>query len=221
MPRKARVVLPGTAHHVIQRGNYQQVVFQREADFRTYLYLIANNAAQHQIKIHAFCLMSNHVHFIVTPADKNNLAEFFRIVHVRYSHYKNLQWQRSGQLWQGRFYSCVLSETHLLRAVRYVEMNPVRAKLVQYPWEYFWSSSRQHLEIEASPIVPTDLPDDFLKLNVNHGNWRQYLMEDDAEMIKEMRENTKKGLAVGPADFITQMENRFGISLRKQKPGRK
>ncbi len=101
--------------------------------------------------------MGNHVHFIVTPAKKNGLAELFKTVHVRYSQYKNLEKRKTGHLWQGRFYSCVLGQTHLLRAVRYVEMNPVRAKIVKNPWDYLWSSTQQHLKMEYSPIIKTEL----------------------------------------------------------------
>jgi len=220
MPRKARIVLPGIAHHVVQRGNYQQKVFEQDRDFKTYAYLIKQYAMDHQLQIHAYCLMFNHVHFIITPSQKHSLAELFRSVHVRYSQYKNLQWGKLGQLWQGRYFSCVLSQTHLLRAIRYVEMNPVRAQLVKNPCDYVWSSARQHLRIEKSPIIKTDFHEECLRLGLDYKNWDEYLLNNDQEMIKQIRSNTKKGLAVGDENFITQMESRFGVILRRRKPGR-
>lgn len=220
MPRKARVVLPGIAHHVVQRGNYQQNVFEHDRDFKTYSYLVKQYALDHHLKIHAYCLMSNHVHFIITPPEKPSLGELFRSVHVRYSQYKNLQWGKLGQLWQGRYFSCVLGTTHLLRAIRYVEMNPVRAKLVKDPWDYIWSSARQHFNLEKFPIIETDIHHDCLQLGFDDRNWDQYLTAADPEMTQLMRTHTKKGLAVGDERFINHLELKFGVVLRKMKPGR-
>ncbi len=220
MPRRARVVVPEMAHHVIQRGNYQQYIFENDEDFRTYLYLVNEYSQQHQVKIHAYCLMNNHVHFILTPEDQNGLAEIFRNVHTRFSQYKNLQKRRLGHLWQGRFYSCVLSRTHVLRAIRYVEMNPVRAKMVKKPWEYIWSSTRQHLKQEQSAIIKTDFHGCCLDMGLNHKNWKEYLLNEDNEMITEMRNKTQKGLAIGDKNFITTIEKRFGIVLSERKVGR-
>ena len=153
MPRKARVVVPNIAHHIIQRGNYQQYVFEKDEDYRLYLYLMKEAANKYAVRVHAYCLMGNHIHFIVTPTDVRGLSELFKIVHLRYSQYKNVEKRKLGHLWQGRFYSCILGDTHLLRAIRYVEMNPVRARMVKEPWDYIWSSTRQHIKKEKSPIV--------------------------------------------------------------------
>jgi len=220
MPRRARVVIPNIAHHAIQRGNYQQYVFEKEEDFRTYLYLISQYSKIHQLKIHAFCLMNNHVHFIITPTDQNGLAELFKSVHARYSQYKNLQKRRLGHLWQGRFYSCMLSDQHLLRAIRYVEMNPVRAKMVRKPWDYVWSSTRQHLKMERKPIIETVLHDQSKEGGLNWSNWKEYLLLDDFEMTKDIRNKTQKGLALGSLDFIIGLEKKLGVDLRELKAGR-
>jgi putative transposase len=220
MPRRARIVIPHQAHHIIQRGNYQQYVFEKDADFRTYLYLMKEYSEKYQLKIHAFCLMGNHVHFIVTPVEESGLSETFRNVHARFSQYKNIEKRRLGHLWQGRFYSCVLSETHLFRAIRYVEMNPVRARMVKYAWDYPWSSTRQHLGLERSPIIRTMFHESYVELGVNIQNWKTYLTEDDPEMIKEMRKKTQKGLAIGRTDFIIKMEEKFNVILQELKAGR-
>ncbi len=220
MPRKARVVVPNTAHHVIQRGNYQQYVFEKPKDFQHYLYWIAKYAKEYNVKIHAYCLMSNHVHFIVTPGDQNGMALMFKNVHMCYAQYKNVERKRLGHLWQGRFYSCVLSRTHLLRVIRYVEMNPVRAKMVKHPWEYVWSSTRQHIKSERMPIVRTEFHRDCDEAGLNFRNWKKYLIEKDFEMEQEIRNKTQKGLVIGSLDFIIKLEEKLGIVLRELKAGR-
>jgi putative transposase len=220
MPRKARIVLPNLAHHVTQRGNYQQNIFEKDDDFRIYLYLIKEYALKYRIKIHAFCLMSNHVHFILTPKNEKGLAELFKIAHMRFSQYKNLEKRKVGHLWQGRFYSCVLSQAHLFRAVRYVEMNPVRANMVRKPWDYNWSSARQHLKLEKSPIIETDFHECLINAGLGYKNWREYLLEGDVEMLNEIRNKTQKGLVIGETDFIIKLERKLGIILRELKAGR-
>ncbi len=220
MPRKARVIAPHLAHHVIQRGNYQQYVFDKPEDFRKYLYWIVEYSKQYGLKIHAYCLMGNHVHFIITPSSEVGLARMFNTVHLRYAQYKNVERRRLGHLWQGRFYSCILSRTHLLRAIRYVEMNPVRAKMVEKPWEYIWSSARQHIKKEKMPIVRTDIHQDCTNAGLNFRNWKKYLLEEDFEMTEEMRIKTQKGLAIGTVNFITTLEDKMNVVLRELKVGR-
>ena len=133
MPRNARVVWPGLPYHVTQRGTNGQTVFYSVADRKTYLYLLRANLEDCNVRILAFCLMSNHVHWIIVPGTEDSLARLFRRVHGRYAQYLNARRQRNGHLWQNRFYSCPLGETHLWTALRYVELNPVRAGLVEAP----------------------------------------------------------------------------------------
>lgn len=220
MPRRARVIVPETAHHVIQRGNYQQYIFEKVEDYRTYLYLIHKYSCKFAVTTHAYCIMGNHVHFIVSPKEHNGLAELFQMVNMRFSQYKNIEKQRQGHLWQGRFYSCVLGRTHLLRAIRYVEMNPVRARMVKKPWDYLWSSTRQHIRMEQSPILKTDFNQICRDVGLNHNNWQGYLLDSDEEMIQEMRSKTPKGLAIGEEDFILTLEKKLGVVLRALKAGR-
>jgi len=220
MPRKCRVIIPNQAHHIIQRGNYRQYVFENAEDFRVYLYLIRQYSEVYQTKVHSYCLMSNHIHFISTPAEESGLSKMFKNVHMRYSQYKNLEKRRLGHLWQGRFHSCVLSESHLIRAIRYVEMNPVRAKMVRNPWDYVWSSTRQHLRVERNPIVETAFHDLCVQEGLSWRNWKQYLLEDDKDMTREIRIKTQKGLVIGSIEFIMALEKKMGIVLRELKAGR-
>jgi len=154
MPRRARVVFEGVGHHITQRGNYRQNVFEDDSDKRKYVEFIREYSEKYGMKIYAYCLMSNHVHFIAAPVKEDSLAMTFKYANMRYSSYFNRKNKRSGHLWQGRFYSCPLHFEHALEALRYVERNPVRAKMVELPWEYEWSSAREHVgfnvEIDTS-----------------------------------------------------------------------
>ena len=149
MPRRARVVFEGVVHHITQRGNYRQNVFEDDSDKRKYVEFIREYSEKYGMKIYAYCLMSNHVHFIAAPVKEDSLAMTFKYANMRYSSYFNKKNKRSGHLWQGRFYSCPLHFEHSLEALRYVERNPVRAKMVELPWEYRWSSAREHVGLAS------------------------------------------------------------------------
>ena len=178
MPRQPRVVIKGMPHHVTQRGNYQQMVFENHEDFRKYCCLAATYADEYGIEIMAYCLMSNHVHFIVIPLSKDSLARFFGLIQTRYSQYKNKQKEKKGHLWQGRFYSNALDNVHLLRAIRYVERNPVQAQIVEHAWDYVWSSARYHTGMDKDPIIKTVGTQKIVELT-RYKNWEEYLQEED------------------------------------------
>ena len=128
MPRSARFVAPGVAHHITQRGTDRQLVFHCRADRLTYLRLLRQQAALGGLPILAYCLMSNHIHLIAAPLEAESLAAVMQRVHGRYAQYLNARRGRCGHLWQNRFSSCALGPSHLWAALRYVEMNPVRAR---------------------------------------------------------------------------------------------
>ena len=140
MPRIARIVAVGLPHHITQRGNYNQNVFLDDNDRKRYAYWIQEYSAKYGLSILSFCLMQNHVHFIVIPNRGDLLAKTLNAAHMRYSQYFNKKMRAKGHLWQGRFYSCVLDEVHLIAAARYIERNPVRANIVRKPWEWKWSA---------------------------------------------------------------------------------
>ncbi|MFA7428087.1 transposase [Mesotoga sp.] len=149
MPRHARVVFEGVAHHITQRGNYRQNIFEDDSDRKRYLQLVGEYSEKYKTKIFAYCLMTNHVHFIAAPMTPDSLALTFKYANMRYSKYFNFKNKRSGHLWQARFYSCPLFGNHAIEAVRYVERNPVRANLVGIPWEYEWSSAAEHVGLSV------------------------------------------------------------------------
>jgi putative transposase len=150
MPRQARVVAPGLPHHVTQRGNYRQEVFANDGDYLSYAALINEYCKKYSVDVLAYCLMSNHVHFVVIPAAADSLAKTFRIVHTRHAKWLNKKRDVKGHLWQGRFFSSVLDEAYLYAAVRYVETNPVRAGRVASAWQYRWSSAHAHRDREIT-----------------------------------------------------------------------
>jgi len=149
MPRHARVVFEGVAHHITQRGNYRQSIFEDDADRKKYLQLVGEYSEKYKTKIFAYCLMTNHVHFIAAPMKPDSLALTFKYANMRYSKYFNFKNKKSGHLWQARFYSCPLYGNHAIEAVRYVERNPARANLVGLPWEYEWSSAAEHVGLSV------------------------------------------------------------------------
>ena len=145
MPRQSRLVIPDIPHHIVQRGNYKQEIFQRESDFKIYCQWFKEYSEKYCLETYAYCLMTNHVHFIVVPRTEDGLARVFNTLHMRYAQYINKRKGVTGHLWQGRFFSCLLDETHLYRAIRYVERNPVRAKMTSEAWGYKWSSASEHI----------------------------------------------------------------------------
>ena len=156
MPRSARVVFEGVVHHITQRGNYRQNIFEDSADRKKYIEFVSEYSRKYQMKIYAYCLMTNHVHFLAAPLRRDSLAMTFKYANMRYSSYFNKKNRRSGHLWQGRFYSCPLHHDHALEALRYVERNPVRAKMVRLPWEYEWSSAREHVGFIAEEGISSE-----------------------------------------------------------------
>ncbi|HEY0313420.1 MAG TPA: transposase [Allosphingosinicella sp.] len=145
MPRPARLVVRDQPHHVTQRGNRRQRTFFREEDYALYLSLLRHACAKTGTDVWAWCLMPNHVHLILVPAREDALAAALGPLHRRYSIEVNHREGWSGHLWQSRFASFPLDEAHLYACLRYVELNPVRAGLVERPEDWPWSSARGHL----------------------------------------------------------------------------
>lgn len=219
MPRRPRFVCEGEPHHVTQRGNYQQYILESDEDFRKYSYLVAEYAPKYGIAIWAYCLMNNHVHFIVVPRSKSGFSRFFNVVHMLYSQYKNLTRHRKGHLWQSRFFSSVLDSQYLVEAVKYVEQNPVRARMVNKPWEYIWSSARAHVMGDNVDIIKIMPGDHILKFS-NKKTWKEYLEIADEKTNEIIRKKTAKGYALGSEAFIEKLEQKTGIQLKQKTPGR-
>lgn len=217
MPRIARIVVPEYPHHIIQRGNRRLDVFFSDDDRLIYVDLLKKACMKYGVKIWAYCLMTNHTHFIAVPEKADSLGRCFADAHVRYTRLINKREGWKGHLWQARFGSSVLDERYLLAAIRYVERNPVRAGIVNKPWEYVWSSAGWHTgKVETDPLVTGD---EVLTQLV--GEWGEYLQqEDDTRAVDMLRREVVSNRPVGEKSFIEKLEKRFGSSLLRQKVGR-
>ncbi|MDP3480899.1 MAG: transposase [Desulfoprunum sp.] len=154
MPRRPRIIIPGNPVHVIQRGNNRQACFYAEEDCLLYLDWLKEYAINAGCALHAYVLMTNHVHLLLTPAEQGSPAMLMKSLGQRYVQYVNRTYRRSGTLWEGRFRSCMAQqENYLLLCHRYIELNPVRAGIVAHPGEYRWSSYRGNAQGESSNIL--------------------------------------------------------------------
>ena len=216
MPRIARVVVPGIPHHITQRGNRRQRVFFRESDYRAYKTVLARYCKQEEVDIWAYCLMPNHVHLILVPRTKYGLRRSLAETHRRYSHVINTREGWTGYLWQGRFESYPMDETHLYRAVRYVELNPVEAGICQRPEEWPWSSTRAHLNNRTDGLVE---PEPMLK---REPDWRSYLATGMTREENDLIElHGRTGRPLGSRSFVEDLEVALGRRLLPRKPGPK
>lgn len=153
MPRRARVSLPGFSLHLIQRGNNPSACFYTDEDYLFYVDVLVEQAKKHGCAIHAWCLMTNHVHLLVTPNCHDSAGLMMKGLGQRYVQYVNRTYRRSGTLWEGRFRSCLMQEeAYVLACYRYIEMNPIRAGMVEHPAEYRWSSYRTNAQGEPSVV---------------------------------------------------------------------
>jgi putative transposase len=206
-------VWPELAYHITQRGTNRQKVFFSTTDRKVYLDLLGQNRAGCGVRILAYCLMTNHVHLIAVPERPESLAVLFRRTHGRYAQYLNARLQRSGHLWQNRFYSCAVERGHLGFALRYVEMNPVRALIEKAPECYRWSSAKSHLSgSDASGVLDLD----FWRQWGGAEQWRDMLAtREDMLELERLRRCTYGGRPCGSEEFLRQMEERFGRVWRR------
>ena len=215
MSRLPRVVIPGIPHHVTQRGNNRAKTFFEEGDYALYLDLLAVSAERAQAEVWAYCLMPNHVHIILVPSDEYGLSRTFGELHRRSTGYINARRRTTGHLWQGRFGSVAMDEEHLYHALRYVSLNPVRARLVAKPEDWRWSSVRAHFA-KTDDAVVTVAP-----ALERVGDFRAFLSEefDHALSYAALRRAESVGRPVGSTEWLQDMEMRTGRTLAAGKRG--
>ncbi|HWZ34080.1 MAG TPA: transposase [Bryobacteraceae bacterium] len=214
MPRNARCVYPDLPYHVTQRGTNRQTVFQSAGDRRAYLGLVRQNLEDAGVRVLAYCLMTNHVHWVVVPDREDSLATLFRRVHGRYAQAWNARRQRSGHVWQNRFFSCPLEEGRLWIALRYVEQNPVRALLARIPEDYEWSSARMHLTGQRDRSGVLDV--DFWRRSGGMETWREmHASAEDPVTTQLLRRCTYAGRPFGAEEFLGRIESKFGRKWRR------
>jgi len=209
MARLPRVVIPGIPHHVTQRGNRRERTFFEDGDFALYLDLLADAAQRANVAIWSYCLMPNHVHIVAVPSDPDGLWRTFRRLHRDYTGFINARMRATGHLWQGRYGSVAMDEAHFVTALRYVALNPVRARLVQRPEDWQWSSTRALIAGEDDGVVTVAPALERV------GDFAAFLGKefDEALSYAALRKAESVGRPVGSPEWLADMETRTGLTL--------
>lgn len=215
MSRMARVIVPQLPHHVTQRGNRREPIFFEEGDQDIYCDLLAEHTRKCHVEVWAYCLMPNHVHLVLTPNEQTGLARAIGAAHRRYTHFVNARGRWTGHLFQSRFASVVMDEAHLAAAVRYVSLNPVRARLVARAEDWPWSSVRAHLKGESDGLV------DVRPVLSRFADFAGLLGCKTEAGFDGLRAAEGTGRPLGNAGFIAGLERILGRSLARRAPGRK
>lgn len=218
MPRLARIAVVNVAHHVTQRGNARQFILANDDERTVYLNLLRKYAELCELSLLGYCLMSNHVHLLVVPRKDDSLARALKQTHGRYASYWNATHRSSGHVWQGRFYSCPLDESHLWLALRYVELNPVRAAMVSRAELWPWSSAAAHCGDTEKQI---GLELSAWNRRWSKESWQQYLTTGERqEELAAIRRCTHNGRPLGAESFVRSLEESTQRRLLPQKGGR-
>lgn len=213
MARLPRFVIPGQPQHLIVRGNNRSDIFRVDADYQFYLDKLQLACERHDCKIHAYVLMSNHVHLLVTPQKEEGLSKLMQMLGRYYVQYYNYTYQRTGTLWEGRYKSTLIdSETYLLTCMRYIELNPVRAGMVAHPSEYPWSSYCCNALGQANELVVPHI--EFMRLGLSaderQAEYRQLYKHHISETnINDIREATNKAWVLGSDRFKHRIQKKL------------
>ena len=224
MPRRPRIHLPGIPQHVIQRGVDRQPVFFSDEDCQFYLDWLGEYLQKRHIELHAYCLMTNHVHLLLSSPSADALGGLMQDLGRRYVQYINRTYRRSGGLWQGRYKaSFVQSESYLLSCMRYVELNPVRAGMVVAPGDYRWSSYRANAIGVSDRLVTPHI--EYLALGaapeVREQSYRHlFVTEVDDPAWNLIRQATQQGVLVADSRFADIIEQRLGAAVKPRPQGR-
>ena len=214
MARLPRLYLPGCAQHVIQRGNNREACFDDKADYKAYLSFLKDAAGQYNVAVHAFVLMTNHVHLLVTPADETGVSRMMQAQGRKYVRYFNFKHHRTGTLWEGRYKSTLVdAASYLLTVYRYIELNPVRAGMVSHAAEYPWSSYQGNAVGKSIQLLtPHALYCQLGKSGAERqGAYRAIFQGSMPELtLAAIREATNKAWVLGDERFKAQIQARSG-----------
>ncbi len=223
MARKPRLYIPGCSHHVIQRGNNREACFYDESDYKVYLDILKESSFKHNVAVHAFVLMTNHVHLLVNPSCENGVSKMMQSIGRSYVGYFNYTYGRSGTLWEGRYKSTLVdSEKYMLTVSRYIELNPVRAAMVSHASEYPWSSYHGNAlgkEIELLKQYQAYLQLGTTKQERICAYCELFKGHMSQKTIDEINESTIKGWVLGDARFKEQIELYTGVSAKPRQRG--
>src|SRR5947207_9395233 len=213
MARLARVVATGLPHHVTQRGNRRQRVFFDDDDYRVYRALLAEGCRAAGVEVWAWCLMPNHVHLILVPSDPDGLRRALARVHRSYAGTIQARRKRTGHFWQGRFGAVAMDDEHLAAALRYVSLNPVRARLVERAQDWRWSSTRAHLRGKDDGITA------LTPIRERFPHFADLLArEPEADLFARLRAAESIGRPLGNDRFLSRLER---LTRRALKPGKR
>ncbi len=224
MPRRARLSLPGIPWHIIQRGNNRSVCFYAEEDYRRYIDDLTEQSRRFGCTVHAYALMTNHVHLLLTPARTDSAGQLMKHLGQRYVQYVNRAYRRSGTLWEGRFRSCLTqSEDYLLACYRYIELNPVRAGMVRHPRDYRWSSFHANGDGKRDALVVPH--EQYLLLGHGEESRREayralFKAHLDPEVIAQIRSATNGNVVLGNKRFEEQIAKMLKRRVTRGKAGR-
>ena len=224
MARLPRISPTGIPVHVIQRGNNHQACFLSDEDHCAYAGWLKDYSQKYKVDIHAWVMMTNHVHLLCTPRQEGGISQMMQSLGRRYVQYFNFVYRRSGTLWEGRFKSCLVqAERYLLEFYRYIELNPVRAGMVSDPREYRWSSYQVNALGKVSELcIPHQeyllLGEDLPSRQRNYRKLFTYHVE--GKLLEEIRENAYKGMAVGNDRFKEEVEALTGRRVKSKRKGR-
>lgn len=226
MPRQARILIKNYPHHIVHRGHNQAAIFHEPADYRQYLRNLARLKTEFGLEIYSFCLMTNHVHLIANPlADPARISRLMKRLAGRHTRYINRKLGRSGSLWGGRYHvSPIDTDAYLMECCRYVELNPVKAGMVELPGEYPWSSYRAKVGNATVPWLDCDPA--FLALGENQAQrvarYRQFV--ENAPRVRQtqklIREAAARNQLTGGTAFRDRIEAEIGVRVQNRGPGR-
>lgn len=224
MPRKPRFYLPGIPAHVVQRGNCRQAVFFDDGDYRAYLHWLTEGASKHGCAIHAYVLMTNHVHLLITPAGPEAISRTLQYVGRRYVPYVNQIYGRSGTLWEGRHKGCLIdSARYLFACMRYIELNPVRAGMVEKAVDYRWSSHAANAGGWPDELIEPHALYYSLGGTPDECQTRYRELFDAApepDQVRDIRATVQTGTPLGNDRFRQQIEQALGCRVGQSRRGR-
>ncbi|WP_415883887.1 transposase [Neptuniibacter sp. QD34_54] len=224
MPRKPRFYLPGIPVHLVQRGHSREPVFFEAEDYATYAHWLKESSKKYDVAIHAFVLMTNHIHILATAEVSESISQFMQLIGKHYVPYLNQKYGRSGSAWEGRYKaSLVQEEGYFLKVMRYIELNPVRANMVELPGHYRWSSFCHNIgDREISFIKPHFIYEALGANKQERSLAYQQLFTSllDGEDMKRIRECWKTGTPLGNDKFREKVEQRLQCKVGTTKRGR-
>jgi putative transposase len=217
MPRIARIVAVGYPHHIVQRGNNKEEVFQHKKDYEKYLSLLERYSTEKKVNILAYCLMPNHAHLLMKPLEEKALCKMMQGVTLCYTQKFNYKNDRTGRLWECRYHSTIVDSDKYLWAVsRYIENNPARAGIVKRPQDYPYSSAKAHILGEGNALLREPL---FYEDETH--SYRKFMeVEEDKGGLNEIRRQTKLGKPLGDEEFLKSLSEKLGHNLVFRHKGR-